>query len=403
MSEQDISSSDMQHAHQTLEHKAHNIDPRVEAITNNLSQFHTNIMQKMQQGEERIEKMLHDFQKPDLPGISEGKGRQTFEEKQHQAAFMDYMRTGQDAGLRQLETKDYSIDSSGAEGGFLVSPMLFSTIQAQTNELSPMRNLANIVTARAGSVEFLLDPDHYSAGWASETGARSETSTSLIRKVTIKAHDLYAMPKVTQRLLDDNLFNLEEWISRRIGEKFSDAENRAFVNGDGVDKPIGFLRKTHIDQESWSWGNIGYIKTGDADGLPASNTFDVLVDTIYALDTQYRSGAAWIMNSKTAAILRKVKDADGRYLWVDQGGSTQNPMLMGYKVVINEEMPDIGAGQTPIAFGNFMRGYTILDVNSVRILRDPYTAKPNVFFYAVKRVGGDVTDFNAIKLIKCLS
>lgn len=376
-----------------------------QAILSNLETLEQNIEkkveQKMQDTHETMTQILSHLQRP-VMGAEPMQGVQTLEQK-HQKAILDYMRGGNETSLRNFDTKAYRSDATGADGGFLISPQMSSQIYRTMDEASVMRKVCSVFTTYSSSLEFLIDPDTYGAGWAAETTARTESSTGLFRKVTIPTYDLYAMPKATQRLLDDSAFNLEEWISARVAEKFSQAENNAFIVGDGSSKPTGFLSKTQVDNSTYSWGNIGYLKTGAAATLHATKPHDVLIEAVYALPAQYRSGAVWLMNSKTASELRKVKDANGRYLWNDfrEGGAFESN-LMGYNVYISEDMPDIGTNTTPIAFGNFKKAYAIVDTNDVRILRDPYTSKPHVFFYIVKRTGGDVIDFAAIKLVKCM-
>ena len=202
---------------------------------------------------------------------------------------------------------------------------------------------------------------------------------------------------MSQRLLDDSAFDIEGWLAGRIADKFSRAEAAAFVNGDGVDKPTGFLSHTLVDDTSWAWGSLGYVATG-VDGDVGSA--DKLVDVVYALGARYRANASFVMNSKTAGQVRKLKDADGRFLWSDGLAAGEPARLMGYPVLISEDMPDMSTLGAAIAFGDFEAGYTVAERPDLRILRDPFSAKPNVLFYATKRVGGDVSDFAAIKLLK---
>ncbi len=175
------------------------------------------------------------------------------------------------------------------------------------------------------------------------------------------------------------------------------AEAAAFINGDGVDKPTGFLSHTLVDDVTWSWGNIGYIPTGVDGDIGGA---DQIVDLVYALGAQYRANATFVMNSKTAGKVRKLKDADGRFLWSDGLAAAEPARLLGYPVLIAEDMPDVESNGAAIAFGDFAAGYTVAERPDLRILRDPFSAKPNVLFYATKRVGGDVSDFAAIKLLK---
>ena len=201
-------------------------------------------------------------------------------------------------------------------------------------------------------------------------------------------------------MLDDAAVDLESWIAEEVETAFAEQESAAFVNGNGVNKPTGFLNVPSIDETSWTWGNLGYVPTGSDGALAATDGSDVLIDTIYALKAGHRQNGQFVMNRKTQAQIRKFKDADGNYLWMPPAGVGQAASLMGFPVVEAEDMPDIAADSASIAFGDFRRGYLVVDRAGVRILRDPYSAKPYVLFYTTKRVGGGVQDKDAIALLK---
>jgi HK97 family phage major capsid protein len=238
------------------------------------------------------------------------------------------------------------------------------------------------------------------AGWADEVTATGETDTPQIERISIPLHELSALPKASQRLLDDAAFDIEGWLAGRIADKFARAEADAFINGNVPGRPKGILSHPTVDNGGWSWGNIGYVATGTAGDFDPTNASDAIVDLVYALGARYRANASFVMNSKTAGAVRKMKDADGRFLWSDGLSQGQPARLMGYPVLIAEDMPDIATDAMAIAFGDFGAGYTIAERPDLRVLRDPFSAKPHVLFYATKRVGGDVTDFAAIKLMK---
>ena len=224
----------------------------------------------------------------------------------------------------------------------------------------------------------------------------AETDTPQIARISIPLHELSALPKASQRLLDDSAFDIETWLAARIGDKFARAEADAFVNGDGVDKPTGFLPHPAVDNDSWAWDSIGYVPTG----VDGDVTADAIIDLVYALGAEYRANGTFVMNSKTAGTVRKLKDNDGRFVWVDGLAVGEPARLMGYRVLIAEDMPDIDDDAMAIAFGDFSAGYTVAERPDLRVLRDPFSAKPHVLFYATKRVGGAVSDFAAIKLMK---
>lgn len=315
----------------------------------------------------------------------------------HQKAFNAYVRSGDDDALRGLDMEGKSLSTSvNSDGGYLVDPQTADTVKSVLKSTASIRSIANVVNVEANSFDVLIDHTDVGAGWADETTATAETGTPSIDRISIPLHELSALPKASQRLLDDSAFDIEGWLAGRIADKFARAEADAFINGDGSDKPRGFLNHTAVENDSWNWGNIGYVASGVAGGVDA----DDIVDLVYALGAQYRANGNFVMNSKTAGVIRKLKDADGRFLWSDGLAAGEPARLMGYPVVIAEDMPDAATDSYSIAFGDFAAGYTVAERPDLRVLRDPFSAKPHVLFYATKRVGGDVSDFAAIKLLK---
>ncbi|MGB3406878.1 MAG: phage major capsid protein [Jannaschia sp.] len=355
--------------------------------------FRTDITQKMQQQEERLN-MNYKSQRPQLDTAHDA-------DAPHQKALDAYLRSGDDDGLRNLSVAGKSMNTAvAAEGGYLVDPQTAQTVQSVLKASSSLRSIANIVNVESTSYDVLVDHTELGAGWASENGSITETDSPLFDRISIRLHELSAMPKASQRLLDDAAFDIESWLAGRIADKFATSEAAAFVSGDGIDKPKGFLTYAAVEEASWAWGSLGYVATGAVDDFNPNMPSDAIVDLVYALGAKYRANAAFVMNSKTAGAVRKMKDADGRFLWSDSLAAGQPAQLMGYPVLVAEDMPDIGTGTTAIAFGDFGAGYTIAERPDLRVLRDPFSAKPHVLFYATKRVGGDVTDFAAIKLLK---
>jgi HK97 family phage major capsid protein len=238
------------------------------------------------------------------------------------------------------------------------------------------------------------------SGWIGETAERVQTTTPTLDALSFPAMELYAMPAATATLLDDSAVNIDEWIASEVELTFAVQEGAAFVNGDGTNQPKGFLQYTTVANSSWSWGNLGYIASGAAGAFAASNPSDALIDLIYALKAGYRQNGNFVMNRKTQAAIRKFKDSGGAYLWQPPAQAGGRASLMTFPLIEAEDMPDIGANALSIAFGDFRRGYLIVDRVGVRVLRDPYSAKPYVLFYTTKRVGGGVQDFDAVKLMK---
>ncbi|MFP1645167.1 phage major capsid protein [Pontitalea aquivivens] len=359
--------------------------------------FQDDIKVKFQQQEERLIMLQTKTMTTGRPALSAA----AHDEAPHLKAFGAYLRTGDDDGLRGLVLEGKALNTQvAAEGGYLVDPQTSEAIRGVLKATASIRQIANVVNVEASSFDVLVDHSEMGSGWATETASLTETGTPQIDRISIPLHELSAMPKASQRLLDDSAFDIEGWLADRIADRFARAEAAAFVVGDGVDKPRGFLTHATVPEDSWSWGNLGYVATGNEGDFAATNASDAIVDLVYALDAEYRANATFVMNSKTAGAVRKMKDADGRFLWTDGLQAHEPARLMGYPVLIAEDMPDIGPGANAIAFGDFRNGYTIAERPDLRVLRDPFSAKPHVLFYASKRVGGDVSDFAAIKVLK---
>lgn len=361
------------------------------------SQFQTEMTARLHKQEERIAMLNTKTMTHARPALA----TEADTGAPHKKALETYLRCGDDDALRGLELEGKALNVSvNAEGGFLVDPQTAEQIQGVLRASSSLRSVANVVNVEATSFDVLVDHSDIGAGWATEAGPQAETDTPQIDRISIPLHELSALPKASQRLLDDSAFDIEGWLAERIADRFARAEAGAFISGDGIDKPTGFLTHPTVDNASWSWGNLGYVITGTAGDFDATNPSDAIVDLVYALGAQYRANASFVMNSKTAGAVRKMKDADGRFLWSDGMASGEPARLMGYRVLIAEDMPDIGTDAMAVAFGDFSAGYTVAERPDLRVLRDPFSAKPHVLFYATKRVGGDVSDFAAIKLLK---
>lgn len=293
-------------------------------------------------------------------------------------------------------------------GGYLVPDNVDTTIQSQLVSLSPIRRYASIVTLGrgAGKYSFNVNKRGATSGWAGETSSRSETDTPHLGNITPAEGELYAKPKVSQWLLDDAAFDIEAFMQENISDEFAVQEGAAFANGDGLTRPRGYLTVPVLGtgDATRKFGTLQYLPSKNATGLATDGTgADALISLVYGLRAPYRAGpgVAWMMNSTTASIVRQLKDPNGRYVWTDGLQAGEPAMLLGYPVGIDENMPDLGAGNYPIAFGNWRLGYRIVDRLGTRVLRDPYSEKPFVQFYTTKRVGGTVADSNAIKLLKC--
>ncbi len=317
----------------------------------------------------------------------------------HKSAFEAYVRKGETGSLAGLEAKALSA-GTGADGGYLVPEETERVVNQALKDISPIRAIAGVRQVSSSVFKKPFSLTGPGTGWVGETAGRPQTASPTLAELAFPTMELYAMPAASPTLLDDAAVNIDEWIAEEVRTAFAEQEGAAFVNGDGVNKPRGFLDYPKVDEASWTWGNIGTLSTGVAGGFPAVNPTDKLIDLAYAVRSGYRANAHFVMNRATEAVMRKFKDADGNYIWQPAQRPGEAPTLLGHPVAESEDMPDISAGSHAIAFGDFKRGYLIVDRIGLRVLRDPYSSKPYVLFYTTKRVGGGVQDFHAIKLLK---
>ena len=328
-----------------------------------------------------------------------GSGVQTQNVREHKAAFDAYVRTGESAGLRALEVKALSVGSN-PDGGYLVPPEVETEIGRRLTAVSPIRAIAGVREISANVYKKPFMTAGPATGWVGETDPRAQTASPVLGELTFPAMEIYAQPAATATLLEDAAVNIDEWIASEVELTFAEQEGAAFVAGDGVNKPKGFLDYDTVDNNSWAWGDIGYVPTGAAGDFAASDPSDNLVDLVYALKAGYRQNGVFVMNRKTQAAIRKFKDSSGGYLWQPPAQAGGRASLMTFPVVEAEDMPDIAANSLSVAFGDFRRGYLVVDRQGVRVLRDPFSSKPYVLFYTTKRVAGGVQDFDAIKLMR---
>lgn len=314
----------------------------------------------------------------------------------YKAAFDTFLRKGEEV-MGPDERKALSVGTD-PDGGYVVNPDLSGRIVMKVFETSPMRAYASVQVISSDALEGLFDLNEASSGWVGETDSRAETNTPQLGKWRIPAHELYAKPKATQKLLDDASINMEAWLASKVAEKFARDEANAFVVGNGVNKPRGFLT---YGSGTTLPGTIEQFASGVNGALAATpDGGDVLINALYGLKQQYRSNATWFMNRATMRLVRKAKDSNGSYIWIPGIAAGQPASLLGYPVASFEDMPDPATNSLSIAVGDMRETYQIVDRLGIRTLRDPYSAKPYVEFYTTKRVGGDVVNFEAIKLIK---
>jgi HK97 family phage major capsid protein len=327
-------------------------------------------------------------------------------------AWETYFRHGETAvpggehALRQLEVKAAMTVGSNPDGGYTALPEIEQGIDEVLKEVSPMRGLATVRQISAAEYKKLVNLHGTASGWVGETDSRPQTAGANLTELKFPAMELYAMPAASQSLLDDSFLDIGAWLGDEVQLEFANQEGVAFISGDGVLKPAGFIGGYPIvANASYAWGKIGYVATGAAgafktDGTPTAPA-DCLIDIYTSLKTAYRKNSTFIANRTTLGAIRKLKDANGVYLLapvMSNGGFIEE--ILGRPSVEMPDMPDIAANSYSVACGDFRRGYLVVDRVGIRVLRDPYTAKPYVLFYTTKRVGGGVQNFEAIKLLK---
>lgn len=324
-------------------------------------------------------------------------GPQSKAASEHKTAFIDFMRKGKDDGLRELERKALQVGVD-EDGGYAVPEELDRTILNLLKDEVVMRQEATTITVGGANYKKLVNLGGTASGWVGETDARPETDASKLGQIEPFMGEIYGNPQATQTMLDDAFFNVEDWINSELAIEFAEQEEIAFTSGNGTKKPKGFLAYASSldDDKTRAFGTLQHILSGAAAGVTA----DAIIKLVYTLRKVHRNGAKFMMNNNSLFAVRILKDSEGNYLWRPGLELGQPSSLAGYGVAENEQMPDIAADAKAIAFGNFKRGYTIVDRIGTRILRDPYTKKPFVGFYTTKRTGGMLVDSQAIKLLQ---
>ena len=339
-----------------------------------------------------------DFQSKGKPAPSEVDAKGYTEYK---SAFFKVM-TG--TPLDNLSSDERKAMSAGSDpdGGYLLPPSTVGRMVSKLYEQSTMRQLATVQTISTDKLEGIVDNNEADAGWVSELGTRSDTTTPQVGKYEIGAHEMYAMPKASQKILDDAATNVEAWLAGKVADKFARVEGAGFTTGTGVGQPRGLFSYTTAatGDDSRAWGQFEHVVTG-ANGAFHTTKADPLQDLIGAFKDQYLNGASWLMRRELRTDIRKMKEATSdRYLWEPSLQMGQPDRLLGYPARVDQYVPAKATGSLSLAFGNFAEAYTIVDRMGIRTLRDPYTAKPYVVFYSTKRTGGGAVNFEAVKFLK---
>ncbi|MGI9159863.1 MAG: phage major capsid protein [Saprospiraceae bacterium] len=329
---------------------------------------------------------------------------QTPEQREHNAAFTQYVRKGVDAGLSDLAVKAALRTDSNTDGGYTVPEELDRQITRVAMTRNGLRSVAGQQTIGVQAYEKLHNIGGANAGWVAERGARTQTNTPQLVKISIPANEMYAMPAATQTMLDDSFIAIDAWLAQEVAIAMADLEGAAAWTGDGIEKPKGMHSYTFAASTIASpsaWERVGYTPTGTSAGFGSSNPGDKLIDLIYSLRVGYRTAASFICNDHCIAELRKLKDGQGNYLLEPKINATgANFSLMGYDVTPDDNAPVIAASSYSLGFGDWSRFYKFVDRMGARIIRDPFSSKPYILFYTTKRVGGGIEDFQAAKWLK---
>jgi HK97 family phage major capsid protein len=299
-------------------------------------------------------------------------------------------RRGDDRKLSADEFKALSVGSD-PDGGYTVTPEMSNKIIEREFESSPMRQVVNVETISSGSLEILEDPEEFSVNRTSEQASQGETNTPKIGKREITAHIMEARPRATQTLLDDSMIDIEAWIARKVANKFGRVEANEFILGDGVGKGRGITTYT----AGTTWGTVEQINSGANGGV----TYAQLAAIATSLKEPYYSNAQWLLHRTLIGKILALSGNDTP-LWIPSIAVGQPSTLLGYPVRFAQDFATPATDSLSGAFGDFRSGYTWVDRLGIRIQPDPYTAKPFVEFYTTKRSGGDVTNYDAIKIIK---
>lgn len=365
------------------------LDEVLEAATSEIKSIGENVLALKADLTGRMDEIEKKFNRGKLAG----NGQRTGDEAAEYKALGKLVRNGDDSELKTMSV------GSDPDGGYLTTPVISSTMTKKLFDQSPMRQLARVETITIGDAwEEPIDASDVDATWVGELETRTAGQTPQAGMLRVPVQEIYALQPITQRLLDDAGFDLGGWVENKVTDKFGRTEGSAFVVGNGIKKPLGFLSHTIVSTSDATrkWGQLQYIASGDDQAISA----DALKSLTWGVRAPYRAGSIWLMNSNTASNLDKLKDGNGNYLWRNGMTAGAPDELLGYPVAIAEDMPDVATGAFPVAFGNWKLGYLIVDKVGIKWLRDPFTNKPNVNFYAYRRVGGDVANSEAIKLLK---
>lgn len=323
--------------------------------------------------------------------------RRTALQQRAKALAKTETRADDDFETRAAQT----VTSTGSAGGFALPEVIERAIARLSVDISPIRQISTVRTVGSPDYKELFDINGAAFEWVAEAGTRSQTNTPDLAEVAPTFGTASAKPQASEESLDDLFFDVESWLVQSAAEAIAQGEGAAFVVGNGTNRPTGFNAgpaPVTTTDATRAFGTLQYVASGQAAALPTSA--DIFYDLVYALRARYRSNAKWVTSKLVLAALRKYKDSQNQYLWQPSLITDQPATFMGYPVVEAEDMPVVGAGNFPLAIGDFREGYLICDRVGMRMTRDEITTPGFVKFYVRKRVGGKLRNTQAIKLLK---
>ncbi len=322
------------------------------------------------------------------------------EQVAHKQAFDKYLRKGEDSGLSDIQRKAMNTGSD-PDGGYLVLPEMDKTIDRVAATVSTMHRLADVVTIGTARYEKLVKTAGMAMRRVGDGATGGETTEPKFAKIAIDVHTSEVEPWVYNETLEDSFINLEDDLANEAAIAFAEGGGSEFITGDGVGKARGILAYPVVANASYAWGSVGYIASGKAGAFTSVAPADKIVDLIAALPIVYRSGASFVMNDTTLSVVRQMKDGSGSYyLWQPDSTQPFGGKLLGYPVEVDNNMPDISAGSYSVAFGNFKRGYAIVNRTGTTLIRDNITSKGQTKFNFRRRFGGGIVNYEAIRLMK---
>lgn len=326
------------------------------------------------------------------PSLSSNVKQYAGYDHEHKQGFSAYLRKGDENMLRSLERKGLSTITD-KDGGFFITRGAIDSVMKGINEYSPMRQICSVTIISGDALEIIEDFDNANAGWTLENEPRLETQSPTLAKKIIPVHEMYAQPKATQRLIDDASIDIEDWLSKKLTDAFMRTENASFIRGDGVGKPKGLL--TYVNGKGIN--EVEQIKSGKKGEITNQSLFNLY----YSLKENFAVKAKFLMSRAALQACRMLIDPVSlKHLWTPASEATTASTLFGCEIIQCADMPGVMNDSIPIAFGDFSSAYQIVDRQGISILRDPFTEKPFVKFYATKRVGGGVLNGQAVKLLK---